>query len=116
MTYELKESEKGVIAVASFEEGEKINSYQDFFDLIMGSPAETTAVSGSRVPREFFDLKSGFAGEILQKVSTYRRRLILEGDFGSIDSKSLQDFIRESNRTGKVVFADSLDKAVALLK
>lgn len=51
---------------------------------------------------EFFDLKTGMAGEILQKFSTYRMRLAIVGDFGKYSSKSLQNFIRESNN-GKLV-------------
>src|SRR5512133_3690192 len=53
---------------------------------------------------EFFDLKTGIAGEILQKFSNYRMRLSIVGDFKEIKSKSLADFIRESNRTGIITF------------
>jgi hypothetical protein len=49
---------------------------------------------------DFFDLKTKVAGEILQKFSNYRMRLAIVGDFSGFKSKSLRDFIRESNRTG----------------
>ncbi len=61
---------------------------------------------------DFFDLKTGIAGEILQKFSNYRMRLAIIGDFSRFGSKSLHDFIRESNRTGIISFVDSLDKAL----
>lgn len=51
---------------------------------------------------EFFDLKNGMAGEILQKFSNYRMQLTIVGNFDRYASKSLRDFIRESNK-GKLV-------------
>lgn len=60
----------------------------------------------------FFDLKTGIAGEILQKLSTYRMKLAIIGDFSNIESKSLRDFIRESNRRKFVNFVESFDQAI----
>lgn len=61
---------------------------------------------------DFFDLKTGMAGEILQKFSNYRVRLAVVGDFSAYTNKSLQDFIRESN-TGKLVnFLSSKEEAI----
>ena len=61
---------------------------------------------------DFFDLKTGMAGEILQKFSNYRVRLAIVGDFSGYGSTSLQDFIRESN-TGKLVnFLSSKEEAI----
>ncbi len=60
----------------------------------------------------FFDLKNGLAGEILQKFSNYRFRLVIVGDFSQVESKSLSDFIRESNNGKLVNFLSSRDEAV----
>ena len=60
----------------------------------------------------FFDLSTRLAGEILQKFSNYRLLLAIIGDFTSYDSKSLQDFIRESNRLGVIRFVGSLEEAL----
>jgi hypothetical protein len=51
---------------------------------------------------------------MLQKFSTYDFKLAIVGDFSKYKSKSLQDFIRESNK-GRVIFfvntlKDALDK------
>lgn len=62
----------------------------------------------------FFDLKTGLAGEILQKFSNYRMKLAIIGDFSNIGSKSLRDFIRESNRRGVIIFVSSSDEALRL--
>ena len=61
---------------------------------------------------EFFDLKNGMAGEILQKFSNYRIRLAIVGDFSKYTGKSLKDFIYESNQGKHVRFVSSLSDAL----
>jgi hypothetical protein len=56
-------------------------------------------------------LKSGIAGEILQKFSTYNFRLAIVGTFSEVQSKSLRDFIYESNKYGRINFVGSHDEA-----
>src|SRR5690606_6901764 len=60
---------------------------------------------------DFFDLKNKMAGEILQKFSNYRVRLIIIGDFSKFTSKSLKDFIYESNKGRHVNFVTSINEA-----
>jgi hypothetical protein len=59
----------------------------------------------------FFDLKTGLAGEILQKFTNYRVQLAIIGDFSKYTSKSLKDFIFESNKHGQINFLNSIDEA-----
>lgn len=61
---------------------------------------------------DFFDLKNGMAGEILQKYSNYRVRLAIVGDFSKYSRKSIQAFIVESNRGGHVNFVNSVADAL----
>jgi hypothetical protein len=63
---------------------------------------------------DFFELKTKLAGEILQKFSNYRMRLAIVGDFSGVKSRSLSDFIRESNKRGIISFVGSLE--IALLQ
>jgi len=66
---------------------------------------------------EFFDLKSGLAGEILQKFSNYNCELAIIGDFARYPGQALEDFIRESNDKGQINFVSSMEEAEqALLK
>ncbi|RYG00125.1 MAG: DUF4180 domain-containing protein [Chitinophagaceae bacterium] len=64
---------------------------------------------------EFFDLSTKIAGEILQKFSNYRVQLAIVGDFAKYFSKSLQDFMYESNKGRHVNFATSLEEAIKVL-
>jgi ABC-type uncharacterized transport system auxiliary subunit len=91
-----------------------IHETQDALDFI----AEASYQESSRVivyeeqlVPSFFELKSGLAGDILQKFSTYRMRLAIIGDFTKYTSKSLQDFIKESNKYGHINFVNSLEEA-----
>lgn len=64
---------------------------------------------------DFFELKTGLAGEVLQKFSTYRVRLAIVGDFTGYASKSLNDFIRESNKGRTINFVGSTAEALTRL-
>lgn len=81
------------------------NMYYQGFDKII--------VQEKNITPNFFDLKSGIAGEILQKFSNYRIQLAIVGDFEKYTSKSLQDFIRESNKGKLVNFVGSTELALA---
>ena len=66
----------------------------------------------NNLSKEFFNLGSGVAGDILQKFSNYRLRLAVVGDFSKYKSKNLNDFFRESNKTGNILFVNSVDDAL----
>ncbi len=57
----------------------------------------------SCIAEDFFRLRTRLAGEILQKFIIYQVKLAIVGDFSGFESKSLRDFIYESNR-GKDIF------------
>jgi hypothetical protein len=65
---------------------------------------------------DFFDLKTRLAGEVLQKFSNYRVKLAIVGDFAKYKSKSLQEFIIESNKSNTVFFTDNLSSAMMRLE
>ncbi|WP_295119079.1 DUF4180 domain-containing protein [uncultured Chitinophaga sp.] len=65
---------------------------------------------------QFFDLKTGLAGEVLQKFSNYRVRLVIVGDFSLYTSKSLKDFMYESNKGKQVNFVGNTAEALHRLQ
>ncbi|HNW56724.1 MAG TPA: DUF4180 domain-containing protein [Bacteroidales bacterium] len=92
----------------------KITNSEDILQLMVDA-GYTHAVRGmiihkNSLPFEFFDLKTRIAGEILQKFSNYRMNLCIIGDFTEIKSKSLRDFIRESNNRRIISFIQGLMK------
>jgi len=62
---------------------------------------------------EFFSLKTGLAGAVLQKFVNYRVKLAIIGNFIKYNSKALQDFISESNKNNHVLFCSDLETALA---
>ncbi|MFN0257349.1 DUF4180 domain-containing protein [Pedobacter ureilyticus] len=64
---------------------------------------------------QFFDLSTKIAGEILQKFSNYRVSLAIVGNFENYQSKSIKDFIFESNKLGKINFLNSKENAIKAL-
>jgi len=97
----------------------QIETAQDLLDLFVQARYECGSdrliVHKESLGEDFFNLRTGVAGELLQKCSNYRMRLAIVGDFSGYTSKSLRDFIYESNKVGLVYFADDFDSAVEAL-
>lgn len=60
----------------------------------------------TRLPPEFFSLRSGLAGHMTQKFVNYRFQLAILGDVSAhlAGSQALRDFVRESNRGRQLWF------------
>lgn len=101
------------------EAGLLIADVQSALDLIATVSYETGCQSmilpKAALAEDFFRLPTGLAGEILQKFVNYRMRLAVVGDFSSYTSKSLKDFIYESNKGNGVFFVAEEEEALALL-
>lgn len=97
------------IIINSTEDGLELlgNLYYQNFDRII--------IYEANINPEFFNLKNGIAGEILQKFSNYRVRLAIVGDFTKFPGRSLKDFIYESNKIGQINFVNSLSEAIIKL-
>lgn len=92
----------------------EINEIQDALDLMANADylnARSIIIRKEHLPEIFYDLKTRFAGEVLQKFSNYNVRLAIVGDFSNISSRALRDFISESNGRGHVNFVSSVDAA-----
>jgi len=95
-----------------------INSAQDGLDFlgnIYYQDFDTVVVYEKNITSEFFDLKTKMAGDILQKFSNYRVKLAIVGDFSKYESKSIKDFIFESNKIGHIHFVENLKEALEKL-
>jgi hypothetical protein len=111
MEYVMHETRRGDVAEVTSITG-TLGGPQDFLELVANVPARAFVIPRNLLDEKFFDLKTGVAGEILQKVSNYRLKLAIVGDFGQVASKSLKDFISESNRGNQVIFVDSREEAL----
>lgn len=75
------------------------------------------AVPIERLAPDFLELRSGIAGEVFQKMEQYGQRLAVLGDIAAAvaESKSLHDFVYETNRRGHHLFAPDREALLARL-
>jgi hypothetical protein len=110
---------QGVSVLVCGEGGEPISSTQDALDLIGAafSRADIVAVPAARLDDRFFTLRTGLAGEVMQKFTNYRLRLVVVGDISAqvAASTALRDLVFESNRGHQVWFVTDLDELDARL-
>jgi len=69
-------------------------------------------INEKNITPDFFVLKNGIAGGILQIFSQYRMPLAIVGDFSKFTSKSIADFIYESNKGKQISFVGSVEEAL----
>ncbi len=104
------------LTIAEFTPEEVVlSTAQEFLQMMMDAAADGIIVQQKNINEKFFDLQSGLAGEMLQKVINYRLRLAIVGDFSMYESKSLKAFIAESNRSNAIVFVNNVEEAVRRL-
>jgi hypothetical protein len=74
---------------------------------VMGEDAEALVVPVDALPAAFFDLRSGVAGEVLQKAANYRIVFAVVGDVGAYTSTSraFHDLVVESGQATGYTFA-----------
>ena len=83
----------------------------------LSAGASMIAVPVGRLAPAFFQLRTGLAGAVAQKVVNYRLRLAVIGDITAEAAASgpLRDWVTESNRRGEVLFMPDLSALAARL-
>ena len=66
----------------------------------------------SAICEDFFNLSTRLAGDVLQKFTNYQVKIAIIGDFSVYTSKSLKDFIYESNKGNNIFFLSNEKQAV----
>jgi hypothetical protein len=103
------------IAVEIVSDEVLINTEQDALDLMADIgylyDCRKIIIYKKNLCDEFFQLRSGIAGSVMQKFSNYRVQAAIIGDFNHT-SKSLKAFIIECNRTRQVIFSADLKTAL----
>lgn len=96
-----------------------ISDVQSSLDFIVTIGFETGCkriiLNKSAICEDFFYLKTRLAGEILQKFINYDMKIAIVGDFFVYTSKSLKDFIYESNNGKDIFFLPDEKQAIEKL-
>ena len=89
----------------------------DVIGAALGTDASWVAVPVDRLTDDFFVLRSGLAGAIVQKFANYRLRFVVIGDVSAqvAASTALRDFVNEANRGRRLWLLPSLDDFAARL-
>lgn len=114
------ETRQGVPVLLADDEGPALATPEDALALIgetYGGEVETIIVPVGRLDPEFFRLRSGIAGEFVQKFVNYGKRLVIFGDVSEPVSASsaLNAFVVESNRGDHLWFVPDFDALDARL-
>jgi len=112
----IRKAEKdGVIFIETVPGDTMIANTQDAVDLLSLAGSEKTnrvIIHADNLHKDFFDLKTGLAGEILQKFANYfiKSAIILTPDLTK--HRKFQQMIRESNRNGDTGYFDDREAAM----
>ncbi len=97
----------------------KLTNINEAMDLILSATFEydcyNIIINAENLENNFFDLKTKFAGELLQKLVNYNCKVAIVGEFEAYGSKALNDFIFECNRKenigSQIFFLNSVKEA-----
>jgi hypothetical protein len=101
-------------------DGPRLATEQQAVDLLgeaFSQQAGLVVLPVARLDARFFDLRSGFAGQVVQKFTQYRRRLAIVGDVTAhvAASDAFRDYVTEANRGREVWFVADLAELDARL-
>lgn len=92
--------------------GITVRSEGDFSDLLSAALSHGgLIVAESDLPARFFDLKTGFAGDLLQKLTNYRARVALVIPDPSVHGARFSELAAEHRSHGLVRFVASVPEA-----
>jgi hypothetical protein len=114
------EEMSGVTVLVCPADGPPVATDGDALDLVvqaMEQGADIVLIPAERLSDDFFRLRTGVAGAIVQKFVNYRKRLAVVGDISArLDaSPTLRDFVGEANRGRQIWFVPSTEDLAARL-
>ena len=91
---------------------------RELIEAAFSEGARLVVVPVARLDPEFFRLRSGLAGAILQKMVNYRLQTAIVGDISAhvAASDALRDFVIECERGSDVIFAADMEALAGRLR
>lgn len=105
----------GIRVVELLADGTPLRNDRDVVDVISVAAEhhpDIILIPTQRFDDDFFHLRTGIAGQVIQKFLTYRLRLVIAGDISEHlqESSSLRDFVYECNSGLNVWFVTYRDE------
>lgn len=108
-----------IVLVNVYGEKSIIKNSKSIIDLIINIiyefETDNVIIDKNIIDEKFFILSSGIAGEITQKIINYNIKVAIYGDYTKYNSKSLRDFIYESNNGKNIFFVENKEQAILKL-
>ena len=114
MRFIIKQTPDGMYATLE----EVIRNPQDMLDLMAFAGENGTnllLLNEQNLDPAFYDLSTGLAGEIAQKLWNYRTRLAVVGTFTTVRSVRFREFMNETNKGNQLRFLNDTESAVRWL-
>lgn len=120
MNIQMDKRGESLVAIVTPAQGELLiqgpaDALSLFADVFHAHACNKLIIAKEAICEDFFSLKTGIAGEVLQKCVNYQMKFAIVGDFSVYSSKSLRDFIYESNRGRHVFFLPTTREALDAL-
>jgi len=111
----------GVRVVRLFPQGPLLSRGSDAIEwvsVLSSCEAQMLVIPRERLPEAFFELRTGLAGELMQKFTTYGARVAVLGDCSQeiAESRSFASLVLESNRGDRFWFIRDDGALAARLK
>ncbi|MBI9099889.1 MAG: DUF4180 domain-containing protein [Spirochaetaceae bacterium] len=104
---------------AKYHESENLIAHiSDFLDFIGNARYNGTAnvlIHSGHLTEDFFNLKSGVAGEYLQKLSNYVMRAAIILDETHLEQPRFREMVFEANRSGDIAYFKDKETAFSWL-
>lgn len=117
MSADIVEHIAGVPVLMCDPAGPVLGTEADALDLLVaagpwGAGASWVALPENRLSGDFYRLRTGLAGAIMQKFVNYHMGLVILGDLTArtATSPTLRDLVRESNRGKHIWFVSTVDE------
>ena len=91
-----------------------ISNEQDLLDLLAycsGMEPNRIMLDEEHLHPDFFNLKTGLAGDLFNKLTTYHVKTAIVADLDSIESERFQELIYECNKGSQINFFDNVASA-----
>jgi hypothetical protein len=90
---------------------EKINSEGDFLDFLGNADTNLVIIPDNMLSEDFFDLKTGLAGAILQKIVNYSvRAAFVIGPERKLNER-FSELVKEMNKGNDIRFFENIEQA-----
>ncbi|HKL86097.1 MAG TPA: DUF4180 domain-containing protein [Treponemataceae bacterium] len=102
----------GVSVIEIIDDGIVLDGLQDLLDIVSDYSIKKIIFRKHNINENFFKLETGFAAEILKRITAYKISIGIVGDFEEIENISLRDFIYESNEEKQMLFKKTVKEVL----